>query len=524
MTRIALIVFLSVTSGFLASAQTITVSVTDPEFKDIHGCNGSKDDTAALREWAASLSSTVIGYVPGICKTSAPITFPSRSDITINGNNAARSQIVYTGAKTTGDLFVFGNNAEFTTGLHISNISFETETQMISGATLHNIKNFNCLLNNVWVGQVHTSNNVPTSYIGYWNDTTGACIHTGFNYSGSLEDLRVTGQAGYPTADTWFSHGWVLNGTGIGLHVGGGVAGLNFESGSILNNGQSLLVDESVVPVSNAQIFFGSQVYMDISRDTTKPDVELSVSDSTIQSTINFANSWFASSATGQPCLQIDSTFKGYVNIWGGNVAACSTDGIRNNSASANVTIISPVFNAIGGWAINNAANDPNFVVSLPVWGSSVPNKSTGLVVPNNQIGLNNGGAPMAGTVGEQISTQNAGGVSVISSTFNNVVTATLSPGYWICSAAISTRPAATTVNTYLVGGLTANSRLIPGPGDTNTFFQATTTSAGFGETGTLGPAFFSPTTPTVIYLTGYTLFSDGPERLNGTIHCTRGG
>jgi hypothetical protein len=439
-------------------------------------CDGVTDDHVALAAWAAAFTAGQAGLVVGACMTSTPITFPPVSGITIEGKGGVNSRLVYIGATATGDIFKFGG-ATATVALNLQNIEFETNTLMPSGALLHIQNVGSTRLEGVTAGA-----NTNAAYTSLWLDNSPSTVVDGlYFFNGSANDVLVSGQIGGGAADVWFSGGGQLaNGSGIGLHIAGGVNSVNFSHGDIVGNAQSLVIDESVVAATNGSLFFGPMTFFDVASSSTNPNVELAASATGVAAArLELKGVWVASATGGQACIGIDSGYGGMVTIWGGSVENCSHDGIQINSTTATVLIDGGTyFQGTAGIDINNAANNTNVAVGNVDFVSANVHFA-GPIEPVGHIGRTDGAYPPQGYVGYGLSVQNAAGTSEPSSGTPIVVnTLNLPPGFWTCNAAAETLPAGTTTTSIFSGAITAGTT-IPALVDTGTFQLAGLSASG---------------------------------------------
>ena len=293
----------------------------------------------------------------GHCLTSAPIAFPDISGITIRGNGGVNSSLIYIGAATTGDIFIFGGVSPVNS-LFLDHVEFETTTTMTSGALLH-IEN---VVNSTMTG-VYAGVNLNKASTGLWLDNDGELLIDGqWFFNGSANGVLMTGASGTGSpGDVWLKGGGeIANGAGIGLHIAGGVNGLNMEAGDVIGNAQNLVVDESMVATSNKVLTFGAETFFDIQTSTTRPNVEFVVSTNTAQDYVHFDGTWIASSGTSQPCVQVDAGWQGMIDFQQGTIANCSASGAVINSLTAAVVFNGTTFLNVGPYAINNVRADPN--------------------------------------------------------------------------------------------------------------------------------------------------------------------
>jgi hypothetical protein len=481
-------------------------------------CDGATDDHLALTAWAAALGPGNAGVVPGDCRTSTPITFPNVSGITIEGKDGRNSRLTYIGATTTLDIYSFGG-ATTTNTLNIRNVEFETATMLTGGALLH--------IKNVSNGAIHgitAGANTNNAYTGLWLDNDAQFqIADNYYFNGSANDVLISGTTGAGSGgDIWFSGSGSMANGGIGIHIAGGVNGTNISHADVLANAQSFVVDESVVAASNKGIFVGPGAYFDIATSTSAPNVELVASTGTVQDYVTFKGVWFASSAVGQPCMQIDSGWQGYVNFQKGEVENCNTDGIKINSTTAHVNIGGTYFLQISGSAINNAAGNSNVTADSPIFAGFVGTPWSGPIRTTPAIGRTDGGSALTGTLGEQQSVSNFSGTGLASGSYANINSLTLASGYWTCFGSAYTSPNSTTTTSLVEGGFSTASASIAGYGDTNTFMNPAAIPAGVVGQNNFGPAFFSFASATTVYEVVRANFAVSTMLAGGTMHCTR--
>ncbi|MBV9289381.1 MAG: hypothetical protein JO288_16470 [Hyphomicrobiales bacterium] len=341
-------------------------------------CDGVTDDRVALVKWAGALQPGVVGFLPGRCLTSAPIAFPDINGITIRGDGGINSSLIYIGAATTGDIFIFGG-VRPVNALFLDHVEFETMTTMTSGALVH-IRN---VVNSAMTG-VYAGANVNKAYTGLWLDNDGEFLIDGqWFFNGSANGVLMTGASGTGSpGDVWLKGGGeIANSNGIGLHIAGGVNGLNMEAGDVIGNAQNLVVDESMFATSNRELNFGAETFFDLQTSTTRPNVEFVVSTNTAQDYVQFRGTWIASSATGQPCVQVDAGWQGMIDFQQGTIANCSASGAVINSWTAQVVFNGTTFFNVGPYAINNAGANPNVAAKAYI-SKWVPSAYNGPIQP----------------------------------------------------------------------------------------------------------------------------------------------
>ena len=322
-------------------------------------CDGSTNDATALGYWETALGTYPRGYVPGVCATQSPITFPAGGALSIAGDGPNVSKLLYTGATATGDLFTFGPSSSPAGSLHLLHLGFDTSTNMTSGYLVH-IRNLNPVGTNAnSIEDVNFGSTTDHAYSAVYFDAPNTTNVDHIYAQGTYDAMDLSGTVGGAFNLT---NSLLINSGHLGLHIGGGVGGLYTEALSLGGNGQDMLIDEAMTSTTNKQLFFGAMTTFDLVT-SSNPAVELSTSGSAIQDLVNFENAWFSAGGSSNGCgLQIDSAYQGYVYSGGGTIYTNTTNGVCNNSTSATEYFSGNFFQYSLTHAINNAVTNHNVI------------------------------------------------------------------------------------------------------------------------------------------------------------------
>lgn len=108
------------------------------------------------------------------------------------------------------------------------------------------------------------------------------------------------------------------------------------------------------------------------------------------------------------------------------------------------------------------------------------------------------------------------------SGTAINVGQISLTPGNWMCNGTVWSKPAAGTTTSALFGSVWTASANLGTPGNLYIAESATAAGAAAGESVNFGPAPFSVTTATPLYLVGNAAFATSTMSLYGSAQCVR--
>ncbi len=270
-------------------------------------CDGTTNDATALQNWANALA-ILPGTGEGTCVTNTAITFPTGTNLSIQGTGPGSFVLKYNGSNTTNDIFVFGPSSGNSGNVNLQNVDFETSTSMTAGNLVHirNLGTSISSLKNIWVG---TAGN---DYHGlYWDNS--ACVFRSFWMLGSHDALRLSGTVG---AGAFLTNGELIN-SGVGLRAGGGVGGLNIINVNMGGNATTdMIVDESLISSSNLQIFLGANTILDQvgGGSSSGPALDLVTSGSIVQDEITVNGAWFSPGSGGTSCgIKVESGYQGWL-------------------------------------------------------------------------------------------------------------------------------------------------------------------------------------------------------------------
>lgn len=265
------------------------VSPTDPAYGAV--CDGSTDDSVALQAWLNAASATVGLLVPNAtCAFATPltrttITFP----LAMYGGGSYSSILKYTGATTTADILLLGNNTTSSLNGYFSNFRIASSTTMTAGAAMHLRLFGNTFFDGVVFDGQAGAAGTPKLWNGLYGDKTDSIYVTRVDATARNDCYVVNGKVGgaapAPKADmTITGGGKIFNCAGAGIHVGGAFGGLVCGTMNIESNGIGVLVDTALAAEGNREIFLSSACAIDASQ--TGPNIKIDdalASNGTIQ-------------------------------------------------------------------------------------------------------------------------------------------------------------------------------------------------------------------------------------------------
>jgi hypothetical protein len=354
-------------------------------------CDGSTDDHVHLQNWLNALgtvspvgANNVAGYLPaGSCATTVGLTLPTKNGITIFGNGLA-SEIIYTGASTTTTLLTGGttNGGCSIASTSITNILLASSTAMTAGSAMEMDDTCATRISNVGV-ENNAAGSLPSNWYNGITLAGGNQVYALNNtITGSNIPLVMYGDSAIHSStqltDPHIIGGLIIGGA-TGVDIGGNVGGAVFDDVDILSNKGQVKISQDFVAIANKQIFFGSHAFLDATAaGGTGRDLDIEDPGGSA-SLVSLQGTWLAS-ATAE-CLYIASGVTTVVNMTGGWIVNCGTDGFANHSTSAVVSLNEPTiwmtaagFAGSTGYAFNCAVSDQNVWIKNPTlisWGSS---------------------------------------------------------------------------------------------------------------------------------------------------------
>ena len=323
-------------SGNIISPNSLYTNVLD------YGANVSlSDNTSAFLAAFNAVSSGSVIFIPaGIYNFSQSLIFSDKK-VSWVGAGSSSSILLYTGANTTNDCFVWGDNVSEVNQIEITGIGFKSSTKMTAGAGVHFRLLTRSNLQDVTFG-TQDDNPLMNFYHGVWFDGVDLIHLNTFQCWTSGDGLRVNGKNGSgtvgPRADLFISHGKIGQCT-VGVHIGGGFGGFYLDSTDVIGNGTNMLIDYSIVPYANRETFVGAGALFDGAGNSL--GVNIDVQDTS--GFILFTGSWNGSTSI---LVRVGSNFYGSLSWIGGIlVNAFNTGGI----GVGNVPGVAQMFRQYGG-------------------------------------------------------------------------------------------------------------------------------------------------------------------------------
>ena len=370
----------NITGGI--SATKLWSMPTDPQFGA--KCDGTTDDTTALQAWANSATTGAHLRLPNsTCAITGTITFPVVNALTVEGSGS-QSIVLYKGASTTNNAFVFGDPTGATQSywLTIHNLQLQSNTVMTAGAglTINNVRVQD--IENIIIGGDSPTNN--HFYNGFKVRGGGAVHLRGYSFGAQNDAEQISGNTLTDGLVDFYQEQGVILGSKVGIHLGGYVGGFTIDQSDILENGTNVKVDQSIIAVRNGHMFFGSGVAIDVT--TGDPNIGFDLNDpgGDLETLVQFDGTWIASAvnsgadANKGVCLLIRSGVTWNIHFTGGAVTNCGTDGIRNLSTTAHIDITGTRIEGNGNWGINNTSGGGFYRLNGVLWpyGTMVANTS----------------------------------------------------------------------------------------------------------------------------------------------------
>jgi hypothetical protein len=334
-------------------------------------CDGVTDDTVALQAWALGVVAGGTYYIAGNCLFSAPLIFATAHHVSIFGDGYGGT-LTYAGGATTGNIITIGtpNDASANycsiTGWTLQNVRFMSNTVMTAGVGV--IINDPCEMHIIGITVGGNLGGNANWYNGIQFNGGNSIHMVGYNFSGSHIGEIINGDPAAGSVDMYQVEGKITS-SAIGLNIAGNVGGFNTNQTDYINNGTNVLVDQSQTAVANAQLTFGSSAQIDLTSGGAGIGFNLNDPGSS-NSILILDNAWLAS-ATNQ-CLVAQSGVQWLVNISGGLIYNCGSDGIKNLSLNTVFNISGTYVHNNGGWGINDAVANPNITIHSADFGGNV--------------------------------------------------------------------------------------------------------------------------------------------------------
>jgi hypothetical protein len=308
--------------------------------------NGTTDDTTALTNWLAVLSSTVSGYIPAGTYNFTSALSKTASNIAIIGAGPHEAVFSYSGAGTTADLITIGEGTTECKGWYLSGFRITSATTMTAGSGLRMRRMVRSILENVVMdGQDGTGN----LYHGFYFNETDQITLRGFLAKAQGDAIRVNGGAASHKAGLYLLQG-KISASGVGIRVGGAFGGINCDQMDIATCTTGVLIDTTLTAQRNREVFFGSLVAIDAA---TGVGVQVSDTSGSASDIIQFDGTWVATSG-GTANILIDASVAHTITFTGGRIYNATGDGLRNNSASVRLIAQGVNFKANGGYGLNS--------------------------------------------------------------------------------------------------------------------------------------------------------------------------
>jgi hypothetical protein len=413
-----------------ASAVTASCSITVTTAQAHTGAWIAASATAGIGE-AASTTGATVDLKSATYNIYGPLVI-AKSDVTLRGNGPGASLI--RANHTNGDVLRVGTGPGTDTVLRVTLEGFRVDaasalSSPYAGVHLWNVGRSQ--MENVWAaGQDGTMN----LYHGFWLDGVDTILVRGYQNKATGDAMRVNGYVGVgqPKAGVYIMQGRLMD-SAVGLRVGGAMGGLAVDHADIIGNVNNMVIDQTLAAESNRELFFGNAAQFDSSQSDS-----VVISDGLNNGTVTFTGSWIASAGqlaggTAGSGLLIESTVANpTIVISGGTIFNCKTDGIRNESDTAQITITGTALKHNTGYAINNTSTaNPIELHDIYTFSNTAGNVN-GLTVNSHQgnISFKAGAAirqifvPNPNTAG----TETTGGSAIVFGTGNNGVSDETAP------------------------------------------------------------------------------------------------
>lgn len=364
-------------------------------------CDGVTDDTVALQSFLSAVTPDSMGLIqPGICQFTNTLIFPSRNT-TVLGSGQYSTTLRYAGASSAIDLIqvpgVAGNAAYGTIG-RFSLLS----TINMTGGFAFNVANESFLnLEGLRIGEQVAPGAPSKLWDGLALNQIDFVRLTGFEIFAENTGLYVAGPGVgppvLPAFDVYVNGGKIANAR-TGIHIAGGVDGIQLDNLQVTTNTINVLIDSSSGQ-KNQEILFGPNASVDLALEhdfiiddaTLDPDYYCSIS---IQGRVTAAGkgasgsypghgiwvkNWHPATAGAQAC---------YISVGSQIIQKNGADGIRVDDPLA-VIMVSPttMISDNGGYGIY--ASSPSNVAAAGNARNNGTNYS-----PNVALSHVNGGMP----------------------------------------------------------------------------------------------------------------------------------
>jgi hypothetical protein len=171
--------------------------------------------------------------------------------------------------------------------------------------------------------------------------------------------MRVNGGISGPKADLFLDH-YKIAGCDVGIRVGGAFGGMFFGNGDIINNGDNVVIDTTLVAEANREIIFDPSTTLDTA-SRCGIVIDQAIPNNTWVSVP--AHTWIATCASHGIWIKNANGSKIAIDAYLFNITG---DGIRCDDASVFLEIGNPIFNAVTGYGINLTVAVPNFQQDCP--------------------------------------------------------------------------------------------------------------------------------------------------------------
>jgi hypothetical protein len=291
--------------------------------------DGVTDDTNAIQAWLNAVQTTTgpaAGYAPRgnyIFKGALSIGAGGKNNIAIHGDGPYETVFTYNGSSTTIDLLTVGDGISECHGWNLHDFRFTSTTTMSSGSGLHTkLMGRSSITNVIMDGQ----DGFGTLWNGFWFDGIDTTTLDGFEARGQNDGLRVNGKVAGPQSDLFVRSGKIAL-SGVGLHIGGAMGGVNVDDTDIIANSLNVLVDQTITASPNNQLFFGKGCAIDSGVGTPQFSL-LDVGGA--NSVLIFTGTWMATGAGNG--LQIGANCAYRISYIGGYIGNHQHDGVYDGS------------------------------------------------------------------------------------------------------------------------------------------------------------------------------------------------
>ncbi len=219
---------------------------------------GVADSTSAFNSCFAATTNPVIP--PGNYIFNEQLNYNSTSKLSIKGAGSSVTRLIYNGANTTNDCFVFGTTTGGAPQLEISGVRFLSNTKMTAGAGVHYYGLDRATLRDVQYSSQDENN--YNFYHGAWVTGCDFSYFDGFQALAQQDGIRCSGSTTLGQADIYLQEGKVFGCTN-GLHFSGGMGGITVDNSDIIKNLTNILVDQADLAVTNREVFLGSGLAID---------------------------------------------------------------------------------------------------------------------------------------------------------------------------------------------------------------------------------------------------------------------